>query len=103
MPSITNQEKLFQDYVLEFVSKGPTARGWEGHYLKCPICGYYVKKGRGYDECLCGNISIDSDMLRVTVEKTPERGVETYFARKRIKNIERANTGRTGRSLRSRR
>ncbi len=80
MPSMTDQEKLQRDYILEFVSKGPTEKGWEGHYLKCPICGYYLKKGKGYDICTCGNISIDSDMLRVTVQETSEKDVETYYA-----------------------
>jgi len=35
-------------------------------------------KGAGYDECECCNISIDSDMLRVTVKETPESEVEAF-------------------------
>jgi hypothetical protein len=83
MPSITDQEKLLRDFVLEFVSKGPTARGWEGAYLKCPLCGYYVLKGRGYDKCRCGNITIDSDMLRVHIGNSLESDVETFNAKRR--------------------
>jgi hypothetical protein len=63
MPQITNQEKLSKDYELIFIAKGPKDNGWVGHYLKCPLCGYFVLKDKGYDECTCGNISIDSDML----------------------------------------
>jgi len=80
MPNITDQETLLRDYTLEFVSKGPKDGMWRCSHLKCPICGYYVLKGAGYDECLCGNISIDSDYLRVTVLKTPESEVETFNA-----------------------
>lgn len=86
MPSITNQEKLLRDYDLTFISKGPKDHGWIGHYLKCPLCGYFVLKGKGYDQCICGNISIDSDMLRVTVS-SPESEVETYNATRKIKDV----------------
>jgi hypothetical protein len=82
MPRI-KQEKLLRDYVLQFVIKGPTKQGWIAHYLKCPVCGYYVYKGPGYDKCPCGNISIDSDMLRVSVRNTPEAEVEQYNEVKR--------------------
>lgn len=82
MPSITDQEKLLQDYVLKLVAKGPSWRGWIGEYLKCPLCGYFVHKGPGYDQCKCGNIRIDSDMFRVSVQ-TPEAEVEQYKAVKR--------------------
>jgi len=80
MPQITDQSKLMRDYDLEFVSKGPLDGMWRCHYLKCPKCNYFVYKGTGYDECECGNISIDTDMLRVTVLETPESEVETYNA-----------------------
>ena len=87
MPNITNQEKLFQEYDLKFVSKGPKNGMWHCHYLRCPVCGYYVLKGSGYDECLCGNISIDSDYLRVTVSKTSESEIETFNAIKKKRDI----------------
>ena len=83
MPHVTNQERLKRDYQLRLVSKGPKEGAWRGHYLKCPLCGYLVLKGTGYDECTCGNISIDSDMLRVSVRQTPESEVEVYDAIKR--------------------
>ena len=83
MPNITNQEKLFREYDLEFVSKGPKDGMWRCHYLKCPNCGYYVLKGKGYDECLCGNISIDSDYMRITVLNMPESEIETFKAIKK--------------------
>jgi len=83
MPKIISQEKLAQNFNLEFVSKGPLDGMWQCHYLKCPICGYFVYKGKGYDKCPCGNISIDSDALRVVVLKTPESEIETYKAIKK--------------------
>lgn len=83
MPSITDQEKLLRDFELESVSKGPKDGMWSCHYLKCPLCGHYVLKGSGYDECTCGNISIDSDMLRVTVQKSKEIDIETFNAVKK--------------------
>ncbi|MGZ5506766.1 MAG: hypothetical protein ACXWJX_16235 [Limisphaerales bacterium] len=83
MPHITNQEALRRDFRLTLVSKGPKDGMWRGHYLKCPVCGYFVLKGAGYDECICGNVSIDSDMLRVTVQQTAESEVEVYDAVKK--------------------
>jgi len=85
MPNITDQKKLLRDFVLEFVSKGPTVRGWEGACPKCPLCGCYVLKGCGYDECHCGNITIDSDMLRVHVGNSLESDVETFNTKRRAK------------------
>ena len=82
MPSITDQESLLRDYVLKFVAKGQSWQGWIGEYLKCPVCRYYVHTGPGYDRCPCGNISIDSDMGRVSVQ-TPEAEVVQYKAAKR--------------------
>ena len=83
MPQITNQKKLLEKYELKFVSKGPVDKLWQGQYLKCPICNYFVLKGKGYDECSCGNISIDSDMLRVSVDKSKESEIEVYNAIKK--------------------
>lgn len=83
MPQVTDQIRLLRDYDLVFVSKGSVDGMWRCHYLKCPKCTYYVFKGAGYDECLCGNISIDSDMLRVTISETPESEIETYNAYKK--------------------
>ena len=83
MPQITDQEKLLKEYNLVLVSKGPKDGMWRAQYLKCPFCNYYVLKGEGYDECPCGNISMDSDMLRVCVEKCDESEIETYNAVKR--------------------
>lgn len=85
MPHITDQVRLLKDYDMEFVSSGPVDGMWRCHYLKCPRCEYYVLKDAGYDECHCGNISIDSDMLRVTVSITPESEVETYNAVEKLK------------------
>lgn len=82
MPHITDQTELKRDYDLKLVSNGPINGTWNGHYLKCPLCGYFVLKGAGYDQCSCGNISVDSDMLRVVVDKTPESEVEVYNATK---------------------
>ncbi len=83
MPHVTNQEKLRRDFQLTLVSRGPNEGAWRGNYLKCPLCGYFVLKGAGYDECTCGNISIDSDMLRVSVRQTPESEVDVYDATRR--------------------
>jgi len=83
MPHITDQIKLKRDYDLSLVSQGPKDGMWRGQYLKCPLCGYFVLKGAGYDECTCGNISVDSDMLRVAVGKTPESEVEVYDAKRK--------------------
>lgn len=71
---------MLRDYDLVFVSRGPKDGMWRCEYLKCPLCNYYVLKGAGYDECPCGNIRIDSDALRVSVDKIPESEVETYNA-----------------------
>ena len=83
MPQITDQEKLKKDYELCFVSKGPQGDMWKGQYLKCPNCRYYVLKGAGYDQCPCGNITVDSDMLRVSIIKSSENEVEVYNAKKK--------------------
>jgi|GEM_PF-3412465 len=83
MPRITDQDKLLRDFELEYVSNGPKDGMWRCHYLKCPLCGYYVLKGNGYDECTCGNISIDSDMLRVAVKISKENDIETFNAVKK--------------------
>lgn len=80
MPHITDQERLLSKNVLTLVSMGPLEGMWRCTYLKCPICGYYVLKGPGYDECRCGNIVVDSDMLRVIVTRSSESEVECYNA-----------------------
>lgn len=83
MPQITNQERLLRQYELLFVARGPVDGMWQCHYLKCPECSYYVYKGPGYDECPCGNISIDSDMLRVSVDISKESDIETFNSKPR--------------------
>jgi hypothetical protein len=83
VPQITDQERFVRENILVFVSKGPLDGMWRCAYLKCPRCGYYVLKGAGYDECPCGNIAIDSDMLRVQVQDTPESEVECFNAVRR--------------------
>lgn len=83
MPQVTDQSRLLRDYDLQFLGKGPRAGMWRCQYLKCPECGYYVCKGGGYDECLCGNISIDSDYLRVIVARSDEFEIETFNAQPR--------------------
>lgn len=80
MPHITDQARLLREHELVFVSKGPIDGMWRCQYLKCPRCGYFVLKGNGYDECPCGNIVTDSDMLRVHVTRSPESDVECYNA-----------------------
>lgn len=83
MPQITDQASLLRGYDLEFVANGPLNGMWRCHYPKCSKCDYYVLKGAGYDECRCGNISIDSEMLSVTISKTPESEIETYYVIKK--------------------
>ena len=83
MPHITNQEKLLLENDLVLVSKGPLKEGWVGQYIKCPICLYYVSKSNGFDECICGNIKIDSDMLRISITTSKESEVETFILRKK--------------------
>lgn len=83
MPQITDQERLLRENKLAFVSKGPLDGMWRCQYLKCPKCGYYVMKGRGFDECPCGTISIDSDYLRVLIESSPESEIECFNAVRR--------------------
>ena len=80
----TDQEAHLRDYSLEFLSKGPTDRGWVGQFYKCPLCGYFADRSK-YDECDCGNISIDADYCRITVEDSPESDVEVYNAVKRTR------------------
>lgn len=80
MPQVTDQDELRRKFSLELVSRGPERGMWRGQYLRCPRCDYHVLKGPGYDECPCGNIAVDSDMLRVAVRDTPEAEVETYNA-----------------------
>ena len=80
MPSITDQSQLLRDNKLLFVSKGPQDGMWRCEYLKCPVCQYYVLKGSGYDECNCGSISIDSDMLRVITTSIDEAEIECFNA-----------------------
>jgi hypothetical protein len=72
-----NQRNLVEEYYLKLVKIGSTD-GWKGDYLQCPLCGYYVYKGNGYDKCPCGNISVDSDMLRVTIEKCSEMEIKQF-------------------------
>ena len=83
MPHITDQVKLQRDFELRLISIGPEDGMWRGQYLKCPLCHYFVLKGVGYDECTCGNISVDSDMLRIAIRTTPESDVEVYDAEKK--------------------
>lgn len=85
MPQITNQERLLRDFDLVFVSKGPKNGMWWGHYFKCPICGYYASKGAGFDECPCGNIAIDDDMFRVSVDISSDSEIECYDAVARVR------------------
>jgi hypothetical protein len=85
MPQITDQVRLLKDFDMESVSKGPLDGTLRCHYFTCPKCDYFVLKGAGYGECRCGNISIDSYMLRVTVSVTPESEVETYNDVKKLK------------------
>jgi len=85
MPQITDQEKLLRENTLVLVSRGPLDGMWKGQYLKCPKCGYYVLKGTGYDECKCGNIVIDSDMLRVMVKNSAESEIDSFNAAKRTR------------------
>jgi hypothetical protein len=89
MPHITNQEKLKQKYKLQLVSQRPKDGMWQGDYLKCPLCGYFVLKGGGYDECMCGNISVDSDMLGISVRQSRESDVEVYDATERAEGRKR--------------
>src|SRR5712672_3026802 len=91
MPHITDQEKLKRDYLLRLFSIGPKDGMWRGHFLKCPVCDYFVFKGDGYDECTCGNITIDSAWLRVSVGR-PESGVKVYNATKRQKQKSSSKT-----------
>lgn len=85
MPCITDQQRLFRENELVFVSKGPLAGMWRCHYLKCPRCGYYVLKGAGYDECPCGNIAMDSGMMRGSVRDSAESDVECYDSKPQSK------------------
>ena len=85
MPEKTDQKKLLENYELEFISKGSTDKGWIGQYYLCPICRYYVDRTK-YDECDCGNISIDVDYCRISVEKCKESEIEVYNANKNTKN-----------------
>jgi hypothetical protein len=78
LPTQATEATLKERFELEFVSHGPTERGWEGDYLRCPVCTTFVLKGHVTHACPCGNIAIDSAMLRVTVEKGPESPVDTY-------------------------
>lgn len=79
-PTVVEEATLKQSFTLEFVSHGPTERGWEGHYLKCPECKFLVQKGGGCHACPCGNIEVDSGMLRVFVHRGTESSVDTYRA-----------------------
>jgi hypothetical protein len=85
MAEKTDQNKLLENFELEFISKGPTEEGWIGQYYRCPICKYYVDRTK-YDECDCGNISIDVDYCRIIVEKCEESEIKVYNVKKKIKN-----------------
>lgn len=76
----TDQDRLLRENLLELVSVGPVGDLWHGEYLKCPICGYLVSKGNGYDECLCGNIDIDADYFRVSIRDSQHSEIECYDA-----------------------
>ncbi|RLS58423.1 MAG: hypothetical protein DWH91_02370 [Planctomycetota bacterium] len=77
-PDVADEATLKERFVVQFVSNGPTDRGWEGNYLKCPECGIFIRKGGGNKGCPCGNIFVDSDMFRVSVRSSCESTVETY-------------------------
>ena len=62
-----------------FVSQGPSPSGWIGQYYLCPLCGYYVDRNK-YDECECGNITIDVDYCRISVNRTPHCEVKVFNA-----------------------
>ena len=74
---------LRQLFTLELLSHGPTQAGWEGDYLLCPECNTFVLKGGGNRSCECGNLFIDSDMLRVSVVNGLESSISTYRAKPR--------------------
>ena len=79
-PALATETELRATFLLEFVAHGPTAQSWEGDYLKCPECLTFVHKGGDNHRCPCGNVCIDSDMLRVIVTNGPESTIETYRA-----------------------
>jgi hypothetical protein len=87
MPQITDQARLLRENTLVFVSKGPSDGMWRCDYLKCPECDDYVLKGSGYDRCSCGNVLIDSDMLRVSVVRSAESEVECFNAVPRVAEV----------------
>lgn len=75
------QKDLLTGYFLMPVEP-ESESGWKGSHLLCPSCGYYVYKGPGNDSCPCGNISINSDMLRVTIENFSEAEIQQFKALK---------------------
>ena len=84
-----DQKYLLENYFLKLVNIG-SENGWKGTHILCPRCGYYVFKGNGYDKCPCGNITIDSEMLRVSVKNDEEIGIEQFEAIK-IANDNKVN------------
>ena len=79
MPQITDQTRLLRDYKLVLAADREDGM-LGGQYIRCPNCGDYVSKGAGYDECSCGNIFVDSDMLRVSVRDPMTSRLECYEA-----------------------
>ena len=80
LPSLASEATLTECFDLELVSRGPTSNGWEGDYLRCPVCSTFVLKSAESHGCPCGNIFIDADALRVVVEKGPESAIEVFKA-----------------------
>jgi hypothetical protein len=75
----TDQAALLRDYRLILVSRGPTSLGWSGRFYLCPLCGYYTDRTK-YDECNCGNVTIDVDCCRISIRDCPESQIEVYNA-----------------------
>ena len=70
-PTQATEAALSERFTLELLAHGPTRSGWEGDYLLCPECRTFVLKGGGNHSCQCGNLFVDSDALRIIVERGP--------------------------------
>jgi hypothetical protein len=73
MAPLTDQKWLVENFNIEIIQYGPQP-SWpvaEWIYLQCPRCHYYVWTN-DYDECACGNLSIDVGYSRISVNHKPE-------------------------------
>jgi hypothetical protein len=77
--SVLSRQEASCKYLMIKVPDIYIQNNWKGRYLLCPFCDEFVLKGNGYGKCKCGNLGIDSDMLRVHLERSTFNEIFQYW------------------------